>query len=112
MQLAQADESIAAAKEARRSAEAAAAEASFRESQTERRCAETREVAVGLEEKADSMARQLRAAQTRIQALEGAAAEQERLVREWDTRLLDADHALTVSEQRAKVRCCSERRLW
>jgi hypothetical protein len=111
MQLAQADESIAAAKEARRSAEAAAAEASFRESQAERRCAETREVAVGLEEKAESMARQIRAAQGRVQALETAAAEQDGHVKEWETRLLDADHALTVSERRAVVRFWFEQRL-
>jgi hypothetical protein len=105
MQLAQADESIAAAKEARRSAEAAAADASFRESQAERRSTETREVAVGLEEKADAMVRQLRAAQSHIQTLEAAAADQHGHVKEWEARLVEADHALTVSEQQAQV-CC------
>ena len=72
--MARMDGDIAAAKEARRGADAAAADAAFRESQAERRCAETREVALEVEARADAMADKLRGAQAHAAEVEAAAA--------------------------------------
>jgi hypothetical protein len=97
MQIAAADDGASSAREAKRTAEAAAAEATFQLSQSERRCNETREVALALEERADAIARRLRAA-------ERANAEQEAHAKDWEARLVDADHALSLSEAKALVR--------
>lgn len=95
------------AREAKRTAEAAAADAAFQLSQSERRGAETREVAMRLEERAEAFVGRLREAEARAEAAERANAEQEAGAREWETRLVDADRALSLSEAKAAVRCLS-----
>jgi hypothetical protein len=101
--VANAAEQVAAARDEKRALEASAAELGFKLSQAERRATEEASAAQASEARLASLSQRVREAEARAAHHQELVAEQEHAAKEWEVRLLEADQAMTLADNKAQV---------